>query len=354
MGNEKLHYINNLKAFLAVLVVLFHTSSAYGGAGGWYYIEPSDDTISTSVLTLINALCQSFFMGLFFFIAACFSPRSFDDKGFFNFLRDRVPKLLIPAFVYFFVLNPLSINLVKKQSYLSSLGFYNLWFVMALFYFTVMYAIIRKTTAIKIPQISFPSIKKIFVFIIFMGICNFVVRLLFPTDRLYLHDFTLGYFPQYIVLFIIGIIAYRNNWLNQINERAASIYFRISIVSFLTMPIVFFLDGDRINYFFGGVTMESLYYSFWEPFTFVGIILKLLVLFKKKLNYTTPLLSKISRSSYSIYIIQGPIIVGLQLMFSSFELNVILKTILVTILTFVLSLGISMLLLRIPRINKII
>lgn len=37
MGNEKLHYINNLKAFLAVLVVLFHTSSAYG--------EPEDGII---------------------------------------------------------------------------------------------------------------------------------------------------------------------------------------------------------------------------------------------------------------------------------------------------------------------
>ncbi|MGF9852897.1 acyltransferase family protein [Bacillus paramobilis] len=354
MSNGKLHYINNLKAFLAVLVVLFHTSSAYGGAGGWYYIEPSDDAISISILTLINALCQSFFMGLFFFIAAYFSPRSYDNKGFSKFLRDRVPKLLIPAFVYFFVLNPISINLVKKQSYLSSLGFYNLWFVMALFYFTVAYAIIRKTTTIKMPQISFPGINKIFCFILFMGICNFIVRLLFPTDRLYIHDFTLGYFPQYIALFLLGVIAYRNSWLNQISERTASVYFRISIVSFITMPIVFLFNEGNVDNFYGGVTLESLYYSFWEPFTFVGIILKLLVLFKKKLNFTTPLLSTISRSSYSIYIIQGPIIVALQLMSSTLEMNIILKTIYVTSLTFALSLGISVLLLRIPKVNKII
>jgi glucans biosynthesis protein C len=357
MVEGKIHYINNIKSFLALLVIVFHTNSAYGGEGGWYYVEPTNDVIAVSILTLVNALCQSFFMGLFFFIAAYFSPKSYDKKGFYTFLKGRTSKLLIPAFFYFFVLNPLCINMVQEQEYRSSLGFYNMWFIMALFYFTLIYAIGRKINLAKSPKWDFPNAKKIFVFILFMGVLNFIVRLFFPTNRMYIHDFTLGYFPQYIVLFTLGVIAYRNNWLDQINERLANMYFRISIFSIITMPVVFFLStlhSDSLSNFYGGFTFESLYYSFWEPFTYVGIILKILIYFKKHFNFTTPLLSLISRSSYSIYIIQAPIIVGLQILFGSIDLYIMIKVIMVIVLTFVFSLGISILLLRIPVLNKII
>lgn len=101
MVEGKIHYINNIKSFLALLVIVFHTNSAYGGEGGWYYVEPTNDVIAVSILTLINALCQSFFMGLFFFISAYFSPKSYDKKGFYTFLKGRISKLLIPAFFLF-------------------------------------------------------------------------------------------------------------------------------------------------------------------------------------------------------------------------------------------------------------
>ncbi|MDR7247040.1 acyltransferase family protein [Priestia megaterium] len=357
MGKGTMHYINNIKSFLAILVIIFHTNSAYGGEGGWYYIESSNNFISTSILTLINAIFQSFFMGLFFFIAAYFSPRSYDNKGFYQFLKDRVPKLLIPAMFYFLLLNPLCINLVAKKNYFNSLGFYNMWFIIALLYFTLAYAIIRKVFTLKVRKYEFPSSKNTFIFIIFMGLLNFITRLFFPTNQLYIHDFSLGYFPQYIILFLLGIIAYRNNWLNKIDNKMVTLYYKVSLISILTMPLVFFIVStysSNLEGFYGGFTLESLYYSFWEPFTYVGIILKVLYYFQHRLNYNNSFLQLTSRSSYSIYIIQAPIIVSLQLLLKNLDVDILLKVLLVVLITFIVSLFFSIFLLKIPKLNKII
>lgn len=326
--SKKILYLDNIKSLLALLVILFHTNSAYGGEGGWYYIEASDDTLAQTVLTFENALCQSFFMGLFFFIAAYFSPRSYENKGFYLFLKAKVIKLLLPALFYFFILNPLCISLVTQKPYASSLGFYNMWFIMALFYFSVFYAIFRRWFRGLQQEIHLPNGWGMLGFIGVLGILNFTARLFFPTNQLYIHDFSLGYFPEYILLFLIGTLAYRNDWLEQIPVRLVTIYFRISLLSIVTLPFVFFLveyykrDFDA---FYGGWTLESLYYSFWEPFTSVGIILKILTIFKAKADYTTPLLSRFSRASYSIYIIQAPIIVSLQLALRPVDIPIMLK-----------------------------
>nr|WP_184528152.1 acyltransferase family protein [Bacillus benzoevorans] len=357
--NEQIHYFNNIKSFLALLVVFFHTSSGYGGEGGWYYVEQSDNLISTSILTLLNALCQSFFMGLFFFLSAYFIPKSYEKRGTFLFLKSRILKLLVPALFYFFVLNPLCIYLVSKQSYFSSLDFYNTWFIMALLYFSIIYVLIKRFVSPTIDQkkIDFLGKKKILVFILVMGLFNFVVRLIFPTDKMYIHDFTLGYFPQYIALFSLGIVAFRNNLLDKIEDKTVSIYFRVSLISSITMPLVFFLSSfysNGVENFFGGFTFESFYYSFWEPFTYVGIILKILTVFRDKLDFTAPFMNLVNQTSYSIYIIQAPIIVILQLMLAALDLNVFMKVFLVTVLTFIISFGISALLLKISVLRKIL
>jgi len=357
VGKDTMHYINNIKSFLAVLVIIFHTNSAYGGEGGWYYIESSNNFISTSILTLLNAIFQSFFMGLFFFIAAYFSPGSYDNKGFYQFLKDRVPKLLIPALFYFFLLNPLCINLVGKENYFDSLGFYNMWFIVALLYFTLAYAITRKLFTLNVREYKFPSSKNILLFIIFMGFFNFITRLFFPTNRLYIHDFSLGYFPQYIILFLLGIIAYRNKWLNKMDSKIVSLYYKVSLISILTMPGMFFIVStysSSLEGFYGGFTLESLYYSFWEPFTYIGVILKILYYFQKRLNYNNSFLHITSRSSYSIYIIQAPIIVSLQLLLKNLDVDILFKVLLVVLVTFTVSLFLSVFLLKIPKLNKII
>ncbi|WP_106766699.1 acyltransferase family protein [Paenibacillus faecalis] len=355
--SKKIFYLDNIKVFLAFLVIFFHTNSSYGGEGGWYYIEASNDEISKSILTFINALFQSFFMGLFFFISAYFTPRSYDNKGFHSFLKGKVMKLLIPALFYFFVLNPLCISLVNPQPYLSSLGFYNTWFIVALLYFYIIYALVRKWTGGHTLTASFPNKGGVLVYILVIGVLNFLTRLVFSTNELYIHDFSLGYFPQYIVLFWLGTVAYRNGWLEHINSQIVSFYFRVSLVSLLTLPIVFLISdlyADDFSAFYGGMTWESLYYSFWEPFTGVGIMMKIVYVFKSKLNFTTSWLGKLSRSSYAIYIIHAPVIVSLQLALKTIPVHLMIKVAIVTVFTLIFSFFISYCLLKNRMISQII
>lgn len=349
------HYLNNVKVFLALLVVTCHANMAYGGAGGWYYIEATNDDISTSVLTMVNAIIQSFSMSLFFFLAAYFCPGSYDKRGFFRYIKDRTLRLVLPGMFYFMVLNPICINLVKKQGYFSSLGFYNLWFVMALFFFSAAYALVRFQSNIKIPSIGNPKSRHVFSLILFIGVFNFLTRILFKTNKMYIFDFTFGYFPQYIVFFILGVIAFRSEWLDGLKEGAVRRHFIISLASITLLPIVFFIasaGNNSIENFYGGVTLESLFYSIWEPMVAVGIILGVLASFKNKLNFTTPILSKLARCSYLIYIIQGPVIVILQIALRAISINILVKASLVTVLTFGISFAISLLILKIPKINR--
>ncbi|OPX41917.1 glucans biosynthesis protein [Ruminiclostridium hungatei] len=351
------HYLNNIKVFLAFLIVACHANMAYGGAGGWYYVEVTNDELSTSLLTMANAIIQSFSMALFFFLAAYFSPGSYDKRSFSRYFKDRTSRLVLPGLFYCLVLNPLCINLVRKQDYFSSLGFYNLWFVMALFFFSVAYALLRRFIPIKVPAIGNPKSRHIFALIIFIGILNFITRIFFKTDKMYIFDFTFGYFPQYIVFFILGVIAFRNNWLDSLNKNLARRHLSISIASIVLFPAVFLIAASgtgSLENFFGGVTFESMFYSMWEPLLSVGIILGILSGFRNKLNFTIPVLSKLARCSYSIYIIQGPIIVILQIALRAININILAKASIVTVLTFGTTFAISLLILKIPRLDKIL
>ena len=58
---------------------------------------------------LFNALCQSFFMGLLFFLAGYFTPGAYDRKGPAGFLRDRLLRLGIPLLAFDFLLEPLTL-----------------------------------------------------------------------------------------------------------------------------------------------------------------------------------------------------------------------------------------------------
>ena len=148
---ERIYYIDRIKVLLCVLVIAMHTSVAYGGAGSWYYNEKTDSAVLMLIFTMFNAICQSFFMGLFFFISAYFNPASYKKKGAINFLKDKFIRLGIPLVVFYFILNP-TINyivytisneggisyysfLYKSIIKLQNIGAGPLWFVQSLLIF---------------------------------------------------------------------------------------------------------------------------------------------------------------------------------------------------------------------------
>jgi glucan biosynthesis protein C len=328
--DERINYIDRIKVLLCLLVIALHASVAYGGAGSWYYNEQTNSVVVKVVFTIFDAICQSFFMGLFFFISAYFTPASYNKKGAIKFLKDRLLRLGIPLLFFYFILSPTTIytlNLFKysKDSsylnflfdcivYFKNLGTGPLWFVLALMIFSIIYILWRNLfSSINSKKITFPKNKTILAFIILLGVLSFAVRLVYPTGKEFL-GMQLGYFPQYILLFGLGIVAYENNWLEQIISRTSDFWVRISFICvfIIIVALLFGATANSVDAFTGGFYWQAFVYAMWEPFMCVGISLKLLTSFREKYNTKSNFWSAMALSSYPVYIIHAPISVLME------------------------------------------
>lgn len=374
-NNKRLYFINKLRVMLTVLVIIFHISIAYGGMGEWYYYENVNEISYKFFFTAFNAICQAFFMGLFFLISGYFTPLSYDRKGAKKFIKDRILRLGIPLVIYMFIINPsiyymmdvLTLN--KKISYFNFMkdAIFNLkyihpktlWFVEALIIFAFLYVAERKIFKFFTAKQSkgcFLEKKKILTFIILLGLSTFIVRIFYPAQKEIIF-LRVGYFPQYICLYIIGIIAYYNDSINKITKKMSSFWFRISIGSILLLPVILLIAVNRntAQFFSGGLHLEALAYALWEPFVCIGVCMKLLYVFRERFNNESKFWSILSENTYVVYIIHAPISVYFECLFFDININIILKVILVTVFATISSFLLSHYVIRrLPLLKKIL
>src|SRR5690554_1799967 len=101
-GKPRLFYIDNIRSFVIILVVIAHVCITYSGVGGWYYIENDYDEINYIYLIifgLIIGFLASWAMSLMFFIAGYFVPKTYDNKGFLKFITAKLIRLGIPFLI---------------------------------------------------------------------------------------------------------------------------------------------------------------------------------------------------------------------------------------------------------------
>jgi hypothetical protein len=106
-ADARLAYIDTIRIILTILVIMVHAAATYGAFGDWTYNDnrtPENELISI-LLSLFLFICQSFFMGLFFFFSGYFTPGSYDRKGLARFWKDRLLRLGIPMLAYTYFLS---------------------------------------------------------------------------------------------------------------------------------------------------------------------------------------------------------------------------------------------------------
>lgn len=101
------HDLDNLRSFLTCLVVLHHTAIAYGGAGVWGF-QSAIFPPQNQLLIVFNAVNQSFFMALFFYISGRMSAQSLTRHSLGEFIRSKTLRLGLPAVVYTLLITPLT------------------------------------------------------------------------------------------------------------------------------------------------------------------------------------------------------------------------------------------------------
>ena len=369
-ANTKISYIDNLRVLLTILVVLHHTFIAYGAPGGWYFTDKTNNPVALIVQTLFVATNQSFFMGFFFFLSALFTEPSFDKKGALYFTADRLKRLGIPLLFYSFVLGPFMNFLIyrfgyhKQATFIQYLSGYDdwidpgvLWFVTALLLFTLLYVLYRRFRSNRLPaQIAAPGNNTIILFALALGVISYLVRIVFPAGWvLHLVGFQLAHFPQYIAMFIFGIVAYHNNWLNSIDYKKAIRFLMLALVMvFIVFPVMFVVSKSPIESYQGNGSWQSLLAAMWEQLTGISIIVAITGIAKYKWNYTTSFLKQLSRVAYATYIFHPLIVICITLLLKPLNVDPAFKLLIAAPFAVSGSFALAWLVTRLPFVKEIV
>ena len=367
----RIFYVDNLRIFLTALVVLHHFAITYGAPGGWFYNESSAEFPEVIPLSMFVATNQAFFMGMFFFISAYFIVSSIKRKGVSKFSKDRLTRLGIPILLFYFFLFPVTIYI--RDNYLMDrpvelwelirsgvFGFGPMWFVEALLIFTFTYLILTKSRKKGNDHLAlaFPGTIKILITAVIIGILQFIIRIWLPVGwAMPFTEFQFPHFVQYIVLFSFGIVAFRNNWLDDITAKMGWRWFVfVNALILLVFPILFILGGAAENgpdAFMGGLTLHSFSYCIWEQLVGFTMIIALFGIFKSKLNAQGKMAKKMSEGAYAVYVIHTPVIVGVSAVFLSFDIPQFWKFVVLSPVALTVCFSMAFLIKRTPILKNI-
>jgi glucans biosynthesis protein C len=371
-------FVDNLRCFAIILVFLVHIAITYGASGLWYYKEGQLTGLEYYIFLAFTCVCQAFFMGLLFILAGYFTPASYDRKGSGQFTLDRLTRLWLPVGIFIFLIDPfmqyalISAGVLPSptslpmttQAFLAlftnpfnGLGFGPLWFIEALFFFTLIYVCWRLVFRSPSKTRSIPRNVTIALLAIALGAVSFLVRIWLPIGYvLNPFGFQLPFFPQYIAFFIVGIIAFRGNWLLTIPAKTGKFWLWIALILLIIFIIVlsFAAVTGTVSLFFGGFNWQTAFYAFWEQTFAISITIGLTFWFREKLNFQYRFLKIVSDNSYAAYILQAPILVGLALGLASIEMPLVLKFFAVAPIGVALCFITAYLVRKIPKVNLVL
>ncbi|MFW9847707.1 MAG: acyltransferase family protein [Candidatus Thorarchaeota archaeon] len=375
---SRIFYIDNLRIYLTILVILHHIAMGYGGSGAWFVNEssfyPIDET--TQILfTLFNVINQSYFMAFFFLLAGYFTPRSFEKKGGATYTKDRLIRLGIPLLVYVIFISPVTEFIVRNYAYSEgwtfedviinriyniTIGVDHLWFILALLIFAGFYVLYKKIR----PMYSLSSEKPflrdrmILASILVIASISFVVRIVSPVDTVYILNFKFGHFTSYVFMFWIGILAYHRKWFDKLESSQAKRWIGIAVCVVIALPVFLILMVDLsapdFTPFMGGLTLESLIFSIWESSALLSITIGTLYVFKTRLNRSNRILMNMGGSVYTAYIIHVIIIIGFQILLLPIVMPAFFKALIVAVVSIPLIFSLSAVIRKIPGFSRVL
>lgn len=333
--SKRFDYLDNLKVFLTVLVIFHHAGQAYGDGGDWAY-HPSNPEEVAGWLWRFFGVNAAYFMGLFFLISGYFIPKSYARQGFWKFLGKKFSRLGIPLLLIGATLSLL----------LHKLELAHMWYVEHLLFYSVVYAVLmlgitwvqrlcRRDShpgapASKAPalatgtasdtasRLSFlPALLFLLATTAGLAAVNYVVRPIYPQDKwIALFGFLVcepAHLTQYVLLFVMGILASRRNWLDRMPKSMGIVAFVLAI----GLACCLWLAPDNsplIN------LVTSKWYA-WEAAVAVFMSTGLLWLFRDVLNKSDKFLKWCADQSYGAYVLHLLLMLGFQFLTDSIWLG---------------------------------
>ena len=363
---KRMFYLDNIRIYLTILVILHHATLAYGGNGGWAIKDTITDEISPILFTIFNALNQSYFMTAFFLLAGYFTPGSLAKKAKSSFLMDRVIRLGVPLVIYTILITNLNEFMIAtfytKTPFQVGLWYDpgHLWFLQLLFLFAVAYVVYKGFTKEELPQFDnpFPSNNKIWIGVAVLSLLTFIVRLAYPVGITIL-NVQPAHSIHYLAAFFVGTLAYRANWFEKLPSLIGKKWGWYALISFPFLIVFMVLGGAleseaNVAKFLGGLSWQSLAYSVWETVMMIAIIIFLIYFFREHIKGSGNLKTWMAVNVYTVYIIHQTILYGLNLIFLFAPILSYQKFIAVSLIGVPFSFLLSSVIRKIPYSNRVL
>ena len=338
---KRLCYLDNLKVCLTVLVIMHHAGQAYGNGGGWAY-TPSNPAEFMPWIWHFFSTNAAFFMGLYFFISGYFVPRSFDKQGTKQFVHKKLLRLGVPLL---FMGGIISILSGKPE-----IG--HMWFVESLLVFCLIYALIRQwVQPVNEACYSKPTIIGLLVVALLMGVGSYVIRQISPQDH-WIWPFGIiplpmepAHYLQYVMMFVLGILAYRFQWLDKMSN---SVGFMALLIGIALAMGNYLRDGGPWDAF------VWQWFGIYESLMCVYISFGLLWLFREFVSTTSRFWQWCAAQSYGAYMFHLLLMIVLQNAMDSIWIGAFGKFLFIGVVTTVLSFHLTWMVKMIPGFKKVL
>lgn len=337
-----------------MLVVVHHASQAYGPFNAVWPVRALMGVWPE--LGALQAVNASFFMGLFFVISGYLTEGSYERKGARRFLRDRFVRFGVPTVAMVFAVHlparwimsgspPFWGYLLKVflRDALTMVG--HLWFLVHLLVYALAYVAYRQgcaprgaATSLRRPP---PGHRAIALYVLGLSVVGGLVRIGYPINHwvtvAWIVPVEVAHWPQYISMYLLGIMAWRGDWLERFDGRVGWVWLAIGAVAGVTgwwWPHT-------------GVTMVI-----WETLVCAGLCVGLLTLFRERFDTDRGAWPIIAGGAYGVYLVHVAVVVACQLVFELYPMSTLMRFVASSVVGVIVSYAIVFVLDGVPVVRR--
>ena len=342
MNDNRLHYMDNLRAFAMLLGVVFHAALAYSTTLHQVWL-PADSNHSNWIDVFFN-FSHLFRMPLFFLVAGFFASLLYEKRGLAKLLKNRLVRVTVPFLVFLPVVTALIIasivwaveNVENKTPMLAMIASFwgnpdapkpppsmmHLWF---LYYLTVFY--ILTALAVKLGRINFGHInlvswilKKPLLFVVLAPLCLAPALVLsgtpYPAPEQFIPKLWACWFFGFF--YLLGWVFYRHGAAVELFRP----YWKAMLIAGLGLFAVFayLVPNDPMTFeqamalAAGGpeISFQKIILAVLGAYVTLYMVLVMLIIGKDFFDKRSAAVKLIADSSYWIYLIHIPIIFAIQ------------------------------------------
>lgn len=342
----KKYYIDNMKSFVVILVVLFHVVASFASNNSVlnYHAE------GIAWFDAIGYLVYPWFMILMFIISGMTAHYSLKKRSPNMFMKERIKGILLPFIVYQLTIGALTslfsfrvTNLLEKLSaevpasvihvirILNGMG--PSWYLLQLFITCFIFWVLLKIFKIDKFQEKCSRINM-------LGLILLVIPIFVSAQLAYI-GFTFRFF-LYTLSFILGYLVFASE-----NVLAILAKYKIQLsVGAICLGIL------QMIIYWGQSFMSIVNEPLVMLFSWITV-LAVIGIFYRSFSQTDKWKTFLSNNSYGIYLFHYlPLTIGAYLM-DYYQIGLVTRYLLLTIFTFVCSLIMTMIIKRLPLISTL-